>query len=405
MTRLILFNNQLTGSIPPELGNLSSLTALRLSNNRLSGPVPPEFSGMSSLSALSLSFNPGLAGPLPTDLTTLARLGVLLASGTGLCSPTDADFQAWLEGIHRRRIAHCIKGDTPVAYLTQAVQSRGFPVPLVAGEKALLRVFPTAKQATTAGIPEVRARFYRGGLETHVAVIPGKSGLIPTEVDEGSLARSANVEIPGYVVQPGLEMVIEVDPEGKLDQALGVPTHIPATGRLALEVRAMPLFDLTLIPFIWNQTQDSSIVDLVEAIAADPGNHEMLYPARTLLPIGSLKVTAHAPVLSSSNSVYTLLSETAAIRSMEGGRGYYMGMSSERTVIGGVAYLAGRSSFSKPYANTVAHELGHNLGYCMPHVALNNTSTVRIPTPTDRLGPGATTSRTAAGCCARQRAT
>ena len=89
-----------------------------------------------------------------------------------------------------------------MAYLTQAVQSREFPVPLVAGEKALLRVFPTANQATSQGIPLVRARFFVNGRETHMQDIPGKSTPIPTEVDESSLAKSANAEIPAGVIRP-----------------------------------------------------------------------------------------------------------------------------------------------------------------------------------------------------------
>ena len=77
--------------------------------------------------------------------------------------------------------------------------SRELPVPLVAEEKALLRVFVTARKATSEGIPLVRARFYLGGRETHVEDIPGKSTRIPTEVDESSLSKSANAEISAEV--------------------------------------------------------------------------------------------------------------------------------------------------------------------------------------------------------------
>ena len=164
------------------------------------------------------------------------------------------------------------------------------------------------------------------GRETHVVEIPGKSDPIPAEVDESRLSKSANAEIPGNVVQPGLEMVIEVDPDGTLDPELGVAKRVPETGRMAVDVRTMPLFDLTLIPFVWTQTQDFSIVDLVEAMAADPENHEMLWDTRTLLPIGDFAVTAHEPVLSSSNDANTLFKQTKAIRAMEGGTGHYKGM-------------------------------------------------------------------------------
>ena len=360
LRRLYLYGNQLSGSIPRELGSLASLEYLYLYSNQLSGLIPWELGNLSSLRELFLAHN-GLEGALPAAMTALGQLEALMAGGTDLCAPADADFQAWLGGVRKRWIKLCAEGDLPPAYLVQAVQSREFPVPLVAGERALLRVFPTARQSTTASIPDVRARFFRDGRETHVQSIPGKSGPIPTELGESSLAKSANAEIPAHVIQPGLEMVIEVDPNGTLDPALGVARRIPETGRLAIEVREMPILDLTLIPFVWTQTQDFSIVDLVEAIAADPEGHGMLEDTRTQLPIGDLTVTAHEPVLSSSNNSSEVLGQTQAILRMEGGSGHYMGMMTRFQRWGGRATVGGRYSVASPYASTIAHELGHNL--------------------------------------------
>ena len=97
-------------------------------------------------------------------------------------------------------------------------------------------------------------------------------------------------------------------------------------------------------------------------MGTDPENHEMLADARTLLPIGDLSVTAHEPVLSASNNTSTLISETGAIRVMEGGTGHYMGMMS-RPVTGRGGLADGtRLSFSVPSPGTIAHELGHNMG-------------------------------------------
>ena len=178
------------------------------------------------------------------------------------------------------------------------------------------------------GIPASRVRFYLDGRETHVEVVPGKSTPIPTEVAEGDLSKSANLDIDGSLVQPGLEIVIEVDPDGTVDAELGVQTRIPATGRLAVVVRDMPAFDLTLIPFLWNKNPDSAIVELIDGMAGDPGNHEMLWGTRTLLPVGDLKVKAHEPVLTSTNNGYRILSETRAIHALERATGYYRGMMS-----------------------------------------------------------------------------
>lgn len=204
----------------------------------------------------------------------------------------------------------CAGGGGALAYLTQAVQSRDHPVPLVAGEAALLRVFPTAGHPTTTGIPPVRARFYLNGTESHLMEIPAKSTPIPTEVLERDLSVSANAEVPAEVVQPGLEVVVEIEPDGTLDPALGVGRRIPETGRTAVDVRETPVFDLTVVPFLWSADPDRDAVQAAEAMEADPTGHELLWDTRTLLPIADLEVTAHEPVMTSSNSIFVLLAET-----------------------------------------------------------------------------------------------
>ena len=360
LVRLSLRENDLSGPIPPELGDLANLEHMYLAGNILSGPVPPTFGGLASLIELELSHNAGLAGAMPAGLRNLA-LESLVASGTELCVPREPAFDEWLLTIPRRRIALC--GEPPAAYLVQAVQSRAHPVPLVAEEDALLRVFVTAAMETTEGIPDVRARFYLNGTERHVADIPGSSTPIPTEVDEGDLTMSANAEIPGWLIQPGLEMVVEIDPDGVLDASLGVARRIPQEGRLAVEVREMPVLDLTVIPFLWSSDPDSAIIGLVEGMAADPDGHPLLEDTHVSLPVAGLDVTARAPVASTSNNVYDLLPQTEAVRVLEGGGGHYMGMMSGAvTGAGGLAYLSGRSNVSQPYSGTVAHELGHNMG-------------------------------------------
>ena len=356
-----LSGNNLTGPIPPDLGNLRELRLLDLASNDLSGRLPLGLTEASGLRRLSVANNSGLSGPLPYRLTDL-RLESLLAGNTDLCAPPDPGFQAWLETIYHRRIATCAGADRSMAYLTQAVQSREHPVPLVAGEKALLRVFVTTTHPTTAGMPPVRARFYLNGTERHLAEIPATATAIPAEVVERSLSASANAEIPGEVVQPGLEMVIEIDPDGTLDPGLGVAKRIPERGRTPVEVREMPDFDFTVIPFLWIPDPKREVVEMANAMATDPEGHELLWGTRTLLPVGDLEVTVHQPVLSSSNSAYSLLSETRAIAALEGGGGRYMGMMSPPvTGAGGLAEQPGRVSFSRTDALIIAHEFGHNL--------------------------------------------
>ena len=362
LEKLELSRNRLAGLIPPELGHLASLEELQLSGNNLTGSVPPEFGRLTRLQLLSVSHNPRLAGPLPVSLMVLDRLERIETAGTALCASADPDFQAWTLGV-TGQLPRCLDDTGPTTvYLTQAVQSRSIPVPLVADRSALLRVFVTVPDSTTATIPPVRATFHVDGVKTYTAEIPAGGGVIPTTVSEDRWAASANARIPGEVMRPGLELVVEIDPEGRLDASLGISRRIPEQGRLTVDVLEMPVLELTLIPFLWGEAPDEEIVEIIDAMAADPERHPLLHDTRTLLPVSGLKVTAHEPVLSSSNLDLDLIRQTRLIRIFEHGDGHYMGMmSGPMAGAAGRGEIAGRTSVSRPYSPTIAHELGHNM--------------------------------------------
>ena len=73
LRELALVYNQLSGEIPPELGNLSSLFGLYLEGNQLSGEIPPELSNLTSLFKLYLGEN-SLTGQVPSELGKLSGL-------------------------------------------------------------------------------------------------------------------------------------------------------------------------------------------------------------------------------------------------------------------------------------------------------------------------------------------
>lgn len=199
---LKLSGNSLTGSIPSEIGMLGSATTVRLDRNDLTGPLPSSVGSLASVETLDLSLNYGLGGPLPPSLTELGKLQELNLRGTDFCVADPAHVDR-LGRIGVPRIALC--NSDVRAYLVQAVQSREFPVPLIAGEDALLRVFVTAKRLNRERRPRVRATFFVDGREVYRTEIEGRGGTIPTGVDESSLDNSSNALIPGRVVQPGLE--------------------------------------------------------------------------------------------------------------------------------------------------------------------------------------------------------
>ena len=122
---LRLGNNQLTGSIPAALGSLSNLEELSLDHNQLSGPVPVELSRLSNLTGLFLNDNAGLSGPLPGSFARLDSLSHLYLNGTGLCAPTDAAFQTWLQGVENKRgVTECAGGSPGKMYWTDAAKDK-----------------------------------------------------------------------------------------------------------------------------------------------------------------------------------------------------------------------------------------------------------------------------------------
>ena len=366
LVTLHLGDNQLSGTLPAELGRATKLENLDLRSNALFGPVPPQFGDLGLLKQLILADNPGLAGPMPSEILAIGGLERLMAGGTALCWPPDAAYAEWFRGIADRRLVRCDGG--AAAYLTQSVQSWDDPVPLLAGEPALLRVFVTAAEAGTATMPDVRATFFVDGTERHTVHIAATTQSIPSEIMEGDLALSANAEIPDWVIVPGLEMVIEVDPAGTLDSGLGVTKRIPEEGRMAVDVRPVQPLRLTLIPFLNATEPDSSVLADVSAMAADPDGHELLRDVRALLPIADFTVEAHEPVIVSTPDVRSMLGQVVAMRLLEGGSGYWMGIwdgvrnAGLQILSGGVARFGREESVSNRSARTIAHELGHNLG-------------------------------------------
>ena len=76
LERLFFNTNQLSGTIPAELGQLSSLEFLSFDRNQLSGAIPVELGGLSSLEHLVLSTNE-LTGAIPRELGNLSSLDSL----------------------------------------------------------------------------------------------------------------------------------------------------------------------------------------------------------------------------------------------------------------------------------------------------------------------------------------
>ncbi len=91
LTYLTLGNNNLTGSIPPSLGNLSNLTNLILQSNDLTGNIPPELANLSSITQMFLNGN-NFTGEIPQSFGNLSYLQSLNLYGNQLTGPIPSSF-------------------------------------------------------------------------------------------------------------------------------------------------------------------------------------------------------------------------------------------------------------------------------------------------------------------------
>ncbi|KAI8008854.1 putative leucine-rich repeat receptor-like serine/threonine-protein kinase [Camellia lanceoleosa] len=73
LVNISLLGNRLTGSIPKEFGNISTLTNLTLEFNQLSGVIPPELGSLPHIQKLFLTSN-NFTGELPGTLANLNTL-------------------------------------------------------------------------------------------------------------------------------------------------------------------------------------------------------------------------------------------------------------------------------------------------------------------------------------------
>ncbi len=73
VVKIVLENNSLSGSIPPEIGNLDQLTYLYLNVNQLSGSIPSEIGDLDNLITIFLNHNQ-LNGSIPPEIGSMQNL-------------------------------------------------------------------------------------------------------------------------------------------------------------------------------------------------------------------------------------------------------------------------------------------------------------------------------------------
>lgn len=257
-----------------------------------------------------------------------------------------------------------VKIEASAVHLTQAVQTLGGDIPLIAGRSALLRVFFTGDKMSFYR-PRPLATFYQDGAPIHEMRLDPAVDRIPTEPEEGRLDRSFNGVVPGRVVQPRVELVVELDPDGAVPAVSGSDRRVPAEGRLRLDVLTVPPMELTVVPVV-HSADSEAILTWVEGITETSPGMEFV---RSILPIGELELTVNEPYrttadLSTAAGWLGLLREISVLRLTERRSDYYYAAvaAPPNAPLKGLGYIGLPVGVGIPDLDTFAHELGHNMG-------------------------------------------
>ena len=273
----------------------------------------------------------------------------------------------------------------PALHLVQSVQDRQGGVPLIAGRRALLRVFVRSDSANGFR-PPGRATFFLRGAAVHTATLEPPLRGIPTTVRQDRLGGSFNAEIPGSALQPGVEMVVEIDPGNSLPLTRRSVRRVPAVGRTALDVREVAPLDVTIVPvqYAWdaNRATNAKVLEFARGLGRDNA-HAMRF-VRALLPARHVDATVRSPYVTWADTSRAggpgLLDEIELLRHLDGAADqHYHGIFAGPRLVRegafwdfyGIALQPGRSALTlshehdgSPYfavAEVLAHETGHNL--------------------------------------------
>ncbi|MEX2153334.1 MAG: zinc-dependent metalloprotease family protein [Gemmatimonadaceae bacterium] len=375
---------QISGTLALAINGIpSSVTNPRV---RVTGPGGFEYRALNSVTLRGLSAGtytiaatsfagscPNTYAATPSQLTKDVTVGATTqASVTYVEGPADLNLR--IDSVH----------------LTQTTQNYAGTVPMLRGRDAYLRVFGEANKCNTSQ-PNVRVTV-SGAAQPFVIAASEQS--VRTSPDQGALASSWNVLIPGSLVQLGMTVVAEIDHDNGVAEGDESDNRFPATGERTIEVAVAPIVGLRLVPV----TQSAnSLTGNINAANVDA----FMEWSRKLHPVGTYDVDIRGPyttstTLTSSGSAGwgTVLNEINSLRVSDQSNRYYYGVVrvSYSRGIAGIAFVSSSSNPGRaglgwdatgggsPGSFVIAHELGHNFG--RRHSHCGNPSSIDPGYPT-----------------------
>jgi hypothetical protein len=121
-------------------------------------------------------------------------------------------------------------------------------VPLVQGRDALVRVFPFVNRRVSRNV-NVRLRTYESGTLVRTDTIALAPTIFDTSAQMANFNATANVVLPGALVQPGLALLADIDPGNVVAESSETNNVFPANGiPKPVAVQSADSAHVTLVP-------------------------------------------------------------------------------------------------------------------------------------------------------------
>ena len=149
----------------------------------------------------------------------------------------------------------------------------------------------------------------------------------------------------------------------------GSRTRYPETGSLALDVIEVPPLELTVVPVLYAENPDSSVIPWVDSIADMGAESPQVGLFRYSFPFSEFSAKTREPYVTSldfadEDKTWGLILELEPVYRAEKATGYWYAVANtqeDHEYVRGIARLNGLVSFGKPWDTELAHEVGHNL--------------------------------------------
>ena len=125
---LNLFNNRIEGEIPSQLGKLTSMELFSANRNNLRGSIPSQIGELSELAQLRLGKNPALGGELPKTLGKLSNLLFLRLEDASFAGKVPAELR-YMSSLQSMDLSNNQLTSIPVQEWSMLIESLSWTVP------------------------------------------------------------------------------------------------------------------------------------------------------------------------------------------------------------------------------------------------------------------------------------